>query len=234
MIISYSLYSLLKETINQIGDIMKKLIVLGALSVLLYSAPGYAGSGPSSLGENAGPTAEEAAALAAEEEGWWRDFWADIREKEEARAAAPVPAPRAEEKVARIAADLREIRERVQKDRAEEIAAETGEKAEEIEAELRAVAKEVEADEADVEIARGLVYTPSEKVDSKAERIAAAVKFAAEKAADLDVDAILQKAARKRAAARVPGDQKAAAEKAAKAPTPAAHLPQPDDDFSPY
>ena len=42
MIISYSLYSLLKETLTK-GDIMKKFILFSILSVLFYSAPGHAG-----------------------------------------------------------------------------------------------------------------------------------------------------------------------------------------------
>ena len=87
---------------------MKKITLLGALSVLLYSVPGYAGSGPSSLGENAGPTAAEAELAEEEAE-------AELAEEEaEAELAEEEAAEEAR------AAGLREIKERIRKDIAEE------------------------------------------------------------------------------------------------------------------
>ena len=67
------------------GDIMKKVILLIALSVLLYSAPGHTGSGPSRSDEKAEATRIEAVRAAREA----------AREAAEARiqaAVAPVAA----------------------------------------------------------------------------------------------------------------------------------------------
>ena len=76
MIVSYNIYSLLWKTLTK-GDIMKKITLLIALSVLLYSAPGNAM--PGGEADEAAKKAPEWAKMAAAESAAWQ-------------AAAPVTA----------------------------------------------------------------------------------------------------------------------------------------------